>query len=117
MNKEYLEVNSDSTNVTHFLIFDQRMLQPTVWFVQEQAAKEALAAELVARGVDVEEGKKKVRNAFVQSNFPVHYTFAYHFMLGGMIIGGCFEHRNEDVMKTPRAQNLLKHQQQQHTTC
>ena len=117
MNKEYLEVNGDSTNVTHFLIFDQRMLQPTVWFVQEQAAKEALAAELVARGVDVEEGKKKVRNAFVQSNFPVHYTFAYHFMLGGMIIGGCFEHRNEDVMKTPRAQNLLKHQQQQHTTC
>ena len=117
MNKEYLEVNGDSTNVTHFLIFDQRMLQPTVWFEQEQAAKEALAAELVARGVDVEEGKKKVRNAFVQSNFPVHYTFAYHFMLGGMIIGGCFEHRNEDVMKTPRAQNLLKHQQQQHTTC
>ena len=117
MNKEYLEVNGDSTNVTHFLIFDQRMLQPTVWFVQEQAAKEALAAELVARGVDVEEGKKKVRNAFVQSNFPVHYTFAYHFMLGGMIIGGCFEHRNEDVMKTPRAQNLLKHQQKQHTTC
>jgi len=117
MNKEYLEVNGDSTNVTHFLIFEQRMLQPTVWFVQEQAAKEALAAELVARGVDVEEGKKKVRNAFVQSNFPVHYTFAYHFMLGGMIIGGCFEHRNEDVMKTPRAQNLLKHQQQQHTTC
>ena len=117
MNKEYLEVNGDSTNVTHFLIFDQRMLQPTVWFVQEQAAKEALAAELVARGVDVEEGKKKVRNAFVQSNFPVHCTFAYHFMLGGMIIGGCFEHRNEDVMKTPRAQNLLKHQQQQHTTC
>ena len=85
--------------------------------LQEQAAKEALAAELVARGVDVEEGKKKVRNAFVQSNFPVHYTFAYHFMLGGMIIGGCFKHRNEDVMKTPRAQNLLKHQQKQHTTC
>ena len=117
MNKEYLEVNGDSTNVTHFLIFDQRMLQPTVWFEQEQAAKEALAAELVARGVDVEEGKKKVRNAFVQSNFPVHCTFAYHFMLGGMIIGGCFKHRNEDVMKTPRAQNLLKHQQKQHTTC
>ena len=65
MNKEYLEVNGDSTNVTHFLIFDQRMLQPTVWFVQEQAAKEALAAELTARGV-VEEGKKKVRNTFVQ---------------------------------------------------
>ena len=84
--------------------------------LQEQAAKEALAAELTARGV-VEEGKKKVRNAFVQSNFPVHYTFAYHFMLGGMIIGGCFKHRNEDVMKTPRAQNLLKHQQKQHTTC
>ena len=85
--------------------------------LQEQAAKEALAAELAARGVVVEEGKKKVRDTFVQLNFPVHYTFAYHFMLGGTIIGGCFEHRNEDIMKTPRAQNLLKHQQQQHTTC
>jgi len=84
--------------------------------LQEQAAKEALAAELTARGV-VEEGKKKVRNTLAQSNFPGHYTFAYHFMLGVTIIGGCFEHRNEDVMKTPRAQNLLKHQQKQHTTC
>jgi len=30
-------------------------------YLEEQAAKEALAAELVARGVDVEEGKKKKR--------------------------------------------------------
>jgi hypothetical protein len=37
--------------------------------LQEQAAKEALAAELAARGVVMEEGKKKVRNDFVQSNF------------------------------------------------
>ena len=36
--------------------------------LQEQAAKEALAAELAARGIVVEEGKKKARNTFGQSN-------------------------------------------------
>jgi hypothetical protein len=45
------------------------MLLSAFLFLQEQAAKEALAAELAARGIVVEEGKKKVRNTFGQSNF------------------------------------------------
>ena len=36
MNKEYLEVNGDPTNVAHFLIFDQRMLLLTVWFYRNK---------------------------------------------------------------------------------
>jgi hypothetical protein len=50
-------------------------------FLQEQAAKEALAAELAARGV-VEEGKKKVRTEFVQSNFMCSLHIYLPFYVG-----------------------------------
>jgi len=45
----------------------------------EQAAKEALAAELAARGTVVEEGKKKVRNTFGQSNFLFTILSSYDY--------------------------------------
>ena len=80
--------------------------------LQEQAAKEALAAELAARGIVVEEGKKKVRNTFGQSNFL--FTILSWIVWLSVAVS---KHRNEDVMKTPRARHLLKHRQKPHTTC
>ena len=58
MNKEYLEV---------VIIMRQFLLLTTgckylLTLLQEQAAKEALAAELAARGVPVGEGRQKVWN-------------------------------------------------------
>ncbi|AQK91863.1 Cyclin/Brf1-like TBP-binding protein [Zea mays] len=59
MNKEYLEV-SNTMNAT-----------TCIFILQEQAAKEALAAELAARGIVVEEGKKKrKRNEDTKSSTP-----------------------------------------------
>ena len=78
----------------------------------EQASKEALAAELAARGTVVEEGKKKVRNTFGQSNFL--FTILSWIVWLSVAVS---KHRNEDVMKTPRARHLLKHRQKPHTTC
>lgn len=60
MNKEYLEVAKLITQQhKDFLILTTQCGSQLV-ALQEQAAKAALAAELAARGVVVEEGKRKV---------------------------------------------------------
>lgn len=75
MNKEYLEVSNSiygrilSSWLENATTFLKKTYYLLFLFLQEQAAKEALAAELAARGIVVEEGKKKVRNTFGQSNF------------------------------------------------
>jgi hypothetical protein len=84
----------------------------TFFFIlQEQADKEALAAELAARGIDPEAGKK-VRNNFGQPNFL--FTILIWVVWLSVSVS---KHRNENVMKTRRARHLLKHQQKPRATC
>ena len=70
MNKEYLEVS----NSIYGRIFSSWSENVTTFFfiLQEQAAKEALAAELAATGIDPEAGKK-VSNNVGQPNFLFNF--------------------------------------------
>jgi transcription factor IIIB 90 kDa subunit len=70
MNKEYLEVgNSVYGRIFSMLIREWYYL---FFILQEQAAKEALAAELAATGIDPEAGKK-VSNNVGQPNFLFNF--------------------------------------------
>jgi hypothetical protein len=70
MNKEYLEVG----NSVYGRIFPCWSENGTTFFfiLQEQAAKEAFAAELAATGIDPEAGKK-VRNNLGRPNFLFNF--------------------------------------------